>query len=137
MKETSKKLTEIKKSIDTIIGVETILKRKKRTANNKPLEDFLRIISMLELLYVRSSDFHIETEISLQKYDEKFYKLIDFLLESKYGEKQTKLILFYVYERFDVNGNLVPLVGSDGVDILLEDPYQLYDLVTRFDDGKK
>jgi hypothetical protein len=136
MKEKSKKVLEIQKSLNTIIGVETILKKKKRSPTNKDLEDFIKTISILESLYIRSSVFLSETDISLSDYDAKFYKLIDLLIESKYGDKAAKLILFYVYDRIDESGDLVPLKDVDGKEFYLETPFQLFELINNINGEK-
>ena len=66
----------IKKSIDEIIGVDTFLKRKKKTEDNQHKERFVKIIQTLEEIEVRGMILGNDLQLDFTSYDDKLPKSI-------------------------------------------------------------
>jgi hypothetical protein len=80
-----------------------IKSKKKKSLSEK--EIFTDIVLLLEECFIRSNllEHH---DINIISYDEPFYIMIENLLHLKYGENKTNIILWWVYDRFDEEGEL-------------------------------
>ena len=109
----------IKKSIDNIIGVDTFLKRKKKSEDDIQREKFERIIQTLEEIEVRGMILSNDLQLDFTSYDDKFDRVIDSLFDLHFGKEACELISFYLYEWkipdgthnevMDENDNVLPL----------------------------
>lgn len=72
-----------------------------------------------------------DLEIDMAKYDEKFFSVIDYLLLSSYGPQCYDLISFYLWERINENGEAQSLIDSQGQEINMQSPYDLWDLMIK------
>jgi hypothetical protein len=88
----------IKKSIDNIIGVDTFLKRKKKSEDDIQREKFERIIQTLEEIEVRGMILSNDLQLDFTSYDDKFDRVIDSLFDLHFGKEACELISFYLYE---------------------------------------
>jgi hypothetical protein len=119
----------IKKSIDEIIGVDTFLKRKKKTEDDQQREKFIKIIQTLEEIEVRGMILGNDLALDFSSYDEKFYSVIDNLFYLHFGKEACELIFFYIYERLNPDGTADEVVDLDGNAIPLSSPEDLWELV--------
>jgi hypothetical protein len=120
----------IKKSIDEIIGVDTFLKRKKKTEDDQNRERFIKIIQSLEEIEVRGMILGNDLALDFSSYDEKFYFVIDALFSIAFSKEACELIFFYIYERLNPDGTEnSEVVDLEGNDIPLSSPEDLWELV--------
>jgi len=118
-----------------------------------PKSKFVALVRMFDELDKRS----LEVEsfgIILGNYEDAFFTLIENLIFSIYGEWKTQLIMWYVYERLDEEGNLLPLLVTDdtedeskeeededdeeeGEEVYIETPEQLYDFIKQLEKPNK
>jgi hypothetical protein len=128
----------IKTSIESIIGSDTVLKRKKKTEEDISREMFEKAILTMEEIQVRSTLLHNEMKLDLYSYDEKFYEVIDRLFTLHFGREATEIIFFYVYERLNPDGSVNQLLDENNLPIPLENPTDLWNLVNHVKNkGKK
>ena len=119
----------IKKSIDEIIGVDTFLKRKKKTETDQKRERFIKIIQTLEEIEVRGMILGNDIQLDFSSYDDKFYSVIDNLFFLHFGKEACELIFFYIYERLNPDGTANDVEDMDGNVIPLKSPEDLWELV--------
>jgi len=119
----------IKKSIDEISGVDTFLKRKKKTEDSAQRERFVKIIQSLEEIEVRGMILGNELQLDFTSYDEKFYSVIDNLFYLHFGKEACELIFFYIYERLNPDGTANDVEDLEGNVIPLSSPEDLWELV--------
>ena len=119
----------IKKSIDEIIGVDTFLKRKKKTETDQQRERFIKIIQTLEEIEVRGMILGNDLQLDFSSYDDKFYSVIDNLFFLHFGKEACELIFFYIYERLNPDGTANDVEDMDGNVIPLKTPEDLWELV--------
>lgn len=120
----------IKKSIDDIIGVNTFLKRKKKTEDDQHRERFIKIIQSLEEIEVRGMILGNDLALDFSSYDEKFYFVIDALFSIAFSKEACELIFFYIYERLNPDGTEnSEVVDLEGNAIPLSSPEDLWELV--------
>ena len=126
MNEGEKHAEGIKKEIEDIIGVDTVLKQKKKTDDDFQREKFEKIIRTLDEIGVRASILENELKIDLSSYDEHFYAVIENLLELHFGKEACELIFFYLYDRINPDGSLNELFNDEGEVISLSSPNDLW-----------
>lgn len=121
----------IQSAVNSVLNVQSFVKRKSPKGPEKKRESFIRILNMMEEAIVRSSIMYTDLEIDMAKYDEKFFSVIDYLLLSSYGPQCYDLISFYLWERIDENGEAQSLIDSQGQEINMQSPYDLWDLMIK------
>ena len=119
----------IKKSIDEIIGVDTFLKRKKKTEDDQHRDRFIKIIQTLEEIEVRGMILGNDLQLDFTSYDDKFYSVIDNLFYLHFGKEACELIFFYIYERLNPDGTANEVADMEGNAIPLNSPEDLWELV--------
>jgi hypothetical protein len=118
----------VKISLETILNQKVKSRKTKKTPEDLRKDAFVRAIIALEHASVRENvllDFGIDLEI----YDEVMYDATDAFIEMLFTPNQRKFIDFYIYNRHDENGDLVPVEAANGQEILLTDPGILYELL--------
>jgi hypothetical protein len=125
--------SELKVAIDTLLKTNSVVRRKKRSESEKKLELFKQIIYSLEEVQTRSYLAGYELSIDLSNYDEKFLEIIDGLLYINYGKDCYDLITFYLLDRINPeDGTINPvIIDETGEEVLLNSPYDLYNLMRR------
>jgi hypothetical protein len=124
----------IKTSIESIIGSDTILKRKKKTEDDINKESFEKIIQTMEEVQVRSTLLQADFKLDFFNYEEKFYEVIDRLFAIHFGKEASEVIFFYIYERINLDGTANQLADVDGNPIPLESPSDLWVLANYLKD---
>jgi hypothetical protein len=112
-----------------------IKSKKKKTISEK--ETLIDIIILLEECFVRSSLLE-QNNLNIMNYEESFYVMIENLLYLKYGENKTDIILWWVYDRFDEEGEIKPikiLSKEDNAkkEIVIQTAEQLYEFLKQID----
>jgi hypothetical protein len=118
-----------------------------------PKSKFVAIVDLFDKLDKRS--WEVESfGINLGNYEDAHFSLIEELLFSIYGEFKTQLIMWFVYERLDENGELLPLLITEeseddeiddeddddeieGEEVYIETPSQLYDFIKKIEKSDK
>ena len=120
----------IKKSIDEIIGVDTFLKRKKKSEDDQQKDRFIKVIKALEEIEVRGMLLGNDLQLDFSSYDEKFYSVIDNLFYLHFVKEACELIFFYIYERLNPDGTEEgEVVDLEGNTIPLSSPEDLWEVV--------
>lgn len=112
-----------------------IKSKKKKVLSEK--ETLIDIIILLEECFVRSSLLE-QNNLNIMNYEESFYIMIENLLYLKYGEHKTDIILWWVYDRFDEEGELKPIKliskeDSSEKEITIQTAEQLWDFLKQID----
>jgi hypothetical protein len=121
----------IQEAVNSVLNIQSFIKRKTQRGPEKKKETFVRIINMLEETIVRSNIMYTDLQIDMSKYDEKFYTVIDYFILSTYGPDCFDLISFYLWERISDEGEPLTLVDTFGNEINMASPYDLWDLVVK------
>jgi hypothetical protein len=135
--EKEKHASNINISIGELLNSETVLKRKKKTEEDRRKEMFENIVTALEKTNIRSELTVLDLNLDFSKYDEPFYAIIDGLLELNFGKNAVELIYFYIFDRVDEEGNNRMLVDEDGNEYLLQTPSDLWELMQILNVTKK
>jgi hypothetical protein len=119
----------VKTTLETMIGTDLSLKRKKKSEHDFNRELFEKIIIALEKNNVRTAIIGTEFDLDLSKYDESFYEIIDSLMVMQFGKQAAEVIFFYVYERLNPDGSVNELRDANDNPIVLNTPSELWDLI--------
>jgi len=87
--------------------------KNKSTINVSDKQMFMDLVDTFNMAHQRSLAVEQEHGLKLEKYDGLFFLLIENLFYHHYGEWQTELILWYVYDRLDDEGNAIPMLVFD------------------------
>jgi hypothetical protein len=105
--------------------------------NNKSEEKemFISIISTLEQCWLRTNIIHTQLGVDFYNYEQHYFTMIEDLLYLKYGETISTLVLWYVYDRYDQDGDLLAIDVKIGdkpkKQYLLKTPLDLWNLVEK------
>lgn len=112
---------------------------KKKTFDEKEL--FIEIVDSFFDIWKRSNSTYEQYKINLLEYEEKFYQVIEGLINIKYGPWKTELILWYIFAREDLNtGKISPLVlqvdGKEDVEVTINNPKDLWELLKKLEEDE-
>lgn len=119
-------------------GKNVNIKAKNQSPTLSEKDIFINVVDILDQCWERSNDLSEEFGMDMTSYDEPFYLMIENLLYIKYGEWKTDVILWWAYNRFNENDELMPIKLNDHVEkteeeILVETPEQLWEFLKRID----
>jgi hypothetical protein len=129
-------LEKLQQQIDQIIGIESTLKRRKKTSEDTQREIFLKIIPLLEHIVNRDVMLEADYGISTSKFNEPLFQIIDGLIYLHFGKEAGDVIMFYIYERVNPDGTINDLIGVDDVVVPLNRIEDLWELVKRINNKK-
>ena len=120
---------EVQTAVDNMLNVKSYVRRKKKTQSDKKKEMFVQMINSLDEIFVRQGLMYADMDVDMFKYDEKFLAVIDVMLYFHFGEACSDVIAFYLYDRRNPDGTLNPILDDNDTEILLENPYDLWNLL--------
>ena len=113
------------------------LKFKKRTKKVKIISErevFIQTLEILEACWNKSMKAYDLFKINLLEYEEDYYQIIENLILVKYGNFKTELIMWYIFNRIDIDGNINPLLFQDEEEeIILSNPTELWEFLIKLD----
>jgi hypothetical protein len=125
-----KEIEGIQEQINSIIGANTKIVRRKKNNDDIKHELFINIITQIELVLNRSTLVHSDFKIDLSDYDEMYLQIIDNLIYLSFGTQAADLIIHYCYDRIEMDGS-IPYVDADGIEREISDPEQLWQVVKK------
>ncbi len=72
-------------------------------------EIFINTIETLEQCWIRTNFLQAQLGVDFYNYEQHYFTMIEDLLYLKYGDAIGSLILWYVYDRYDKDGNLLSI----------------------------
>ena len=119
----------LKKSIESVLGVPTSDIRKKVTYEDMFERKFVSLIQTWESLRERDMELGIKFNIDFDSYNIPFYETIDTLMDLAFpNDIERKLVYFYIYERVDELGNIHPYIYEDR-EFIMQTPRQLLGVI--------
>ena len=120
---------EVQTAVDNMLNVKSYVRRKKKTQSDKKKEMFVQMINSLDEIFVRQGLMYADMDMDMFKYDEKFLAVIDIMIYFHFGEACSDVIAFYLYDRRNPDGTLNPILDDKDTEIILENPYDLWNLL--------
>ena len=125
-----KEIEGIQNQINSLIGTNTKIIRRKKNNEDIKHELFINIITQIELVINRSTLVHSDFKIDLSDYDEMYLQIIDNLIYLSFGTQAADLIIHYCYYRLEMDGS-IPYTDADGNEREISDPEQLWQVVKK------
>lgn len=99
-------------------------------------DTFIDIVNIFDKCNKRTGLLEQEFNVDLESYENPFFLLIENLLALSYGEDEAEIILWWVYDRFDEEGKLMPIkldFEDEGVeeDVIVETAEELWNLIEK------
>lgn len=126
-----KGLTEIQIAINKLLGVKSLIRRKKKTRVDKKKELFIGIINSIEQIINRQNLMYAELNLDLSNYDESFLDVIDALVYLHFEKEGAELISYYLWDRISPSGEINPLIDENQKEIILESAQDLWNLLIK------
>jgi hypothetical protein len=120
---------EVQTAVDNMLNVKSYVRRKKKTQSDKKKEMFVQMINSLDEIFVRQGLMYADMDMDMFKYDEKFLAVIDVMFYLHFGEACSDVIAFYLYDRQNPDGTLNPILDENDTEIILQNPYDLWNLL--------
>ena len=110
--------------------------KNKSTINVSDKQAFMDLVDTFSMAHQRSLKVEQEHGLKLEAYDGLFYILIENLFFAYYGEWQGELIIWYVYDRTDEDGNLYPMMlfdeeTGDESEVIIKNASDLYSFIQK------
>ena len=121
----------VQTAVDGLLNIKSVVRRRKKTEQNKKKEMFTQIINGLEEAIIRSNIAMIDFGLDYSAYDETFLNVIDSLFYMNFGKDATELISYYLWDRVNPDGSINPIFDEDDQEIILEDAHQLWELLCK------
>lgn len=122
-------LNEIQTAINQVLGIKSLIRRKKKTQETKKRELFISIINSIEAIINRQNLMYAELNLDLANYDEAFLDTIDALIVLHFGKDGAELIAYYLWDRVAPDGTISPLIDEQGREVYLETASDLWNLL--------
>jgi hypothetical protein len=119
----------IKKAVDSLLKINSTVKRKKKAHVEKQKDLFINIINALQASQVRSNILYNDLKLDYANYDELFYQIIDSLILLHFGNEGYELISFYLYEKFTPDGEMLEMYNDDEEIIPTETPEDIWNIL--------
>jgi hypothetical protein len=121
----------VQTAIDGLLNVKCVVRRRKKTEQNKKKEMFVQIINGLEESIIRTNIAMIDFGLDYSKYDETFLMVIDALIYMNFGKEASELISYYLWDRVNPDGTINPVLDEDNNEIIMNDPHELWELLCK------
>lgn len=121
----------VQTAIDGLLNVKCVVRRRKKTEQNKKKEMFVQIINGLEETIIRTNIAMIDFGLDYSKYDETFLMVIDALIYMNFGKEAAELISYYLWDRVNPDGTINPVLDEENNEIIMNDPHELWELICK------
>ena len=118
----------VKISLESILNQKVNSRKVKKSAEDLRKDAFIRAIIALESSDVKEMMLE-DSGINAEGFTESFWEAIDELLGLLYTPNQLRFIDFYLYNRFDEEGELKAITLPNGQELVFADPGILYEFI--------
>jgi hypothetical protein len=128
MSEKFEDINDVKEIFQKILGADVNIKD---DINNTKKEIFIDIISRLEKAYDIENSLLNKNGIDISKLTDVFWLTIEDLLIMSYDEESAELIIWYIFDRIDDKGEIIPLFDNNQNEYILYNPEQLWEYMVK------
>lgn len=123
-----KEIDNIKDLIESFIKTECIIEDVKanQSPHSKGRTNFVNFINNYENFLNLMEEMYERYGFTCDALHNSFADTVGSLLDSSSEAKSKDVIMWYLYERFDEQGNLLPLIDDDENEVFIDSPENLY-----------
>ena len=130
-----RKKKQIKKLTD-LIGKGINIQENKKSTKLKEKQFFIDLLAELCQMEAKSQILS-STGINTMEYEEGYLKIINVLLEKYFGEAKTQIIMWWVFESINPEGEVSALVDENKKEHIINTPDELYKFLKKYDEKQK
>lgn len=127
----SEKNNKLKDIFETILGTKINLEPLKETKGSDK-ENFMAFIEAFEYTIAAEDDIYEMFNIDITSITTPHYMLIESLLLQLYPNQIAELILWYIYDRKDEEGNINAIEDENGNLYILKNSKDLWNFIQKF-----
>lgn len=90
---------------------------------------FVHFINELDKTNKLEHKLFEDSKIEINHFTDPLWGVIENLLKLLYGEEQTELIQWYIYDRFNADGSIVPIEDESGKKFIFTNPEDLWSYI--------
>lgn len=117
--------------LEKLLGAKVNVQESEKSIAKKEQELFVTIISNWEYIYIRNKKLFDEFRIETTEYENIHFLVIESLSYLCFGELETDIICWYIYDRRLPNGEFQVLVDNSGKKHTIKTPIQLYKFLKK------
>ena len=111
---------------------------KSRTKDPTDKDLFMEVVGLVDECWIRSNVIENEFGLGVSDYEEPFYLIIENLIYMHYGEWKGDIMLWWLFERFDEDGSVLPININDHnketeEEIFIETVEELWEFIKKLD----
>jgi hypothetical protein len=129
--ETGNEYSDIKRAVDSILKINSTVKRKKKAYIEKQKDLFTSIIMALHATQARTNLANAEMKLDFSTYDELFLQIIDSLILLHFGKEGYEVISFYLYEKFNPDGSVNELFDDEDKVVPSDTPEDIWNILMK------
>jgi hypothetical protein len=120
------------KNLSELIGSKVIVEENPKSAKKKDERFFMTLLE--QLCQIEAATAILSTiGVTMEKYENPFFKSLEMLMNEHYGEMKTAIILWWVFDSITPDGDVYPLVDEEGKQHKINTPTQLYKFIKKYD----
>jgi hypothetical protein len=120
------------KNLSELVGKHVKVKESEKSTEKKKEKFFLEL--MENMCQIEAVNAVLDTVgIHVEKYDNPYVRSMRMMMEKQFGELQTEIILWWVFDSISPEGGVYPLMDENKVKHILKTPHQLYKFLKRYD----
>ena len=111
---------------------------KSRTKDPTDKDLFIEVVGLLDECWTRSNVIEGEFGLGISNYEEPFYLVIENLIYMHYCQWKGDITLCWLFERFDEDGNILPINLNDHVkeieeEVFIETVEELWEFIKKIE----
>ena len=115
---------------------------KSRTKDPTDKDLFTEIMGLVDECWIRSNIIENEFGLGISDYEEPFYIVIENLIYMHYGEWKGDIMLWWLFERFDEDGSVLPINLNDHAketeeEVFIETVEELWEFIKKIESKSK
>ena len=115
---------------------------KSRTKDPTDKDLFIEVVGLVNECWIRSNVIENEFSLGVSDYEEPFYLVIENLLYMHYGEWKGDIMLWWLFERFDEEGSVLPINLNDHAkeieeEVFIETVEELWEFIKKIESKPK
>jgi hypothetical protein len=111
---------------------------KSRTKDPTDKDLFMEVVGLIDECWIRSNVIENEFGLGISDYEEPFYLVIENLIYMHYGEWKGDIMLWWLFERFDEDGSVLPININDHIketeeEVFIETVEELWEFIKKLE----
>jgi hypothetical protein len=122
-------LKELKKILEPLLGNKSVVIESPRSELLREKNQFCDLMERLDQVWKKDNSLFEEYHLDLSAYLEHYYDIIELQIIMRFGYNKAELIWWYILERKDADGKLLPIEDENGKEYTFENHSEFYEFL--------